>query len=176
MVAISRTAETISLYQSRHSRSSVSILCRVGYNSSAQMLQHPRSGFGTASKEHSGEMMMKAPRFIELRPIFRGPRRTSSKACTQRATIPIFVRLSTLLYYDCLKPIEIDTATASYAVPEQPARRPLCTTKRLGRRSLSLAAIGFHHTCSRRPDQTVRSKLESTCRLRLHLWRPSPKI
>jgi hypothetical protein len=132
MVAISRTAKTISLYQSRHSRSSVSILCRVGYNSSAPMLQHPRSGFGTASKEHSGEMMMKAPRFIELRPIFRRPLRTSSKACTQRATIPIFVRLSTLLYYDCLKPIEIDAATASYAVPEQSARRPLCTTKTSG--------------------------------------------
>jgi hypothetical protein len=45
---------------------------------------------------------------------------------------PFFVRLSTLLYYDCLKPIEIDTATASYAVPEQPARRPLCTTKTSG--------------------------------------------
>src|SRR6516164_7900142 len=96
------------------------------------MLQHPRSGFGTASKEHSGETVMKAPRFIELWPVFRRPIRTSSKACTQRATIPIFVRLSTLLYYDCLKPIEIDTATASYAVPEQPARRPLCTTKTSG--------------------------------------------
>jgi hypothetical protein len=96
------------------------------------MLQDPRSGFGTASKEHSGEIVMKAPRFIELGPIFRRPLRTSSKACTQGATIPIAVRLSTLLYYDCLKPIEIDTATASYAVREQPATRPLCTTKTSG--------------------------------------------
>jgi hypothetical protein len=29
---------------------------------------------------------------------------------------PIFVRLSTLHYYDCLKLIEIDTATASCAL------------------------------------------------------------
>jgi hypothetical protein len=34
-----------------------------------------------------------------------------------------FVRLSTLHYYDCSKLIEIDTATASYALREQPARR-----------------------------------------------------
>ena len=95
MVAISRTAETISLYQSRHSRSSVSILCRVGYNSSAQMLQHPRSGFGTASKEHSGEMVMKAPPFIELWPIFRRPLRTSSKDARNA--------LRSRLLYDCLR-------------------------------------------------------------------------